>query len=86
MVCVVVIVQILTLISKHRICLIRVLFAGYDYVVTVKVKTQYAGVYCYRFPYLFVGFPQLVRRNIIMFMSSPIFLYHCFIINQLHLT
>ena len=72
LVCVVARVQLLTLSSEHLVCFSRIFFAGSDSVVKVKRKTQYAGVYCYRFPYLFVGFPQSVSLNIIMFISSPI--------------
>ena len=56
----------------HLVCLSHVFFAESDSVVTVKIKTRYAGVYWYCFPYLFVGFPQSGRLDIIMFMSLPI--------------
>ena len=62
----------MNLISKHLVCLSRLFFAEFDSVVTVKIKTRYAGLYCYCFPHIFIGCPQSVRLNIIMFMSLPI--------------
>ena len=44
-------------------------------------KTSYAGVYFCCFYYFFVGFPQIISLNIIMFMSLPILfmpLFHYF--------
>ena len=74
-------VYLLTLSSKNLVCLSRILFSESDYVVTVERKTSYSGVYCYCFTYFFVCFPQLVRLNIIMFMSLTILfvsLFHYF--------
>ena len=64
--------SVLTLSSEHLVCFSRIFSADSDSEVKVERKTQYAAVYWYWFAYLYVGFPQLVRLNIIMFMSSPI--------------
>ena len=69
LVCAVAIFYLFTLSSQHLVFFSRVFFADSDSGVTFGRKTQYAVVYCYCFAYLFVGFPQSVRLNIIMFMS-----------------